>query len=523
MKKALSLFLTLLIIIGGFSAEAAADISALTDGAAEYVYLNVQTPSFGSVGGEWAVFALARSGRDIPAEYFKGYTERLTNTVKGANGLLHDKKYTEYSRAAIALSSIGADPKNVGGYDLTAPLLDFDKTVWQGINGPVWALIAMQCADFGDSSIKSSYVDYILSLELQGGGFALTKDGDAPDVDVTAMVLTALAPYGEREDVNGVIERGISYLSAEQNEKGGYESFGTQNAESAAQVLLCMSVLGIPYTDSRFIKNGNTILDFILKFQKDGGFSHTEDETAPNLMTTEQCLYSLAAAERLYENKPSIFDMSDAPKLQKSEGLSGKLDDVSKSVIKYQGKTFEDIKGLGCREAVETLASRGIINGMTDLAFEPSGTMTRAQFATITVLALGLPVKPTDVFADVNENDWFFPYVGTAYSYEIVKGVSETEFNPSGTITREEAAVMLCRAAALCGLGTDMSLLNPLDYLSEFPDYTEISAWAQNAMAFCCKENILDTSVIYLNPHEAVLRAEIAEMIYKMLGKANLL
>ena len=95
---------------------------------------------------------------------------------------------------------------------------------------------------------------------------------------------------------------------------------------------------------------------------------------------------------------------------------------------------------------------------------------------------------------------------------------------PGGPCPRRHGVgLALCRAAALCGLGTDMSLLNPLDYLSEFPDYTEISAWAQNAMAFCCKENILDTSVIYLNPHEAVLRAEIAEMIYKMLGKANLL
>ncbi|MBO4898234.1 MAG: S-layer homology domain-containing protein [Clostridia bacterium] len=523
MKKALSLFLSLLIILGGFSAEAAADISALTDGAAAYVSSNVQAPSFGSVGGEWAIFSLARCGREMPEEYFKGYIDRLTGTVKDANGVLHDKKYTEYSRAVIALSSIGADPKNIGGYDLTAPLLDFDKTVWQGINGPVWALIAMQCAGFGDDQIKSTYVDYILSLELPDGGFALTKDNDTPDVDVTAMVLTAFAPYKNNENVSSAIQRGISFLSAVQTSSGGYESFGTENAESAAQVLLCISQLGIPYTDSRFIKNGSTIPDFLTKFQKDGGFSHTADEDAPSLMTTEQCLYSLAAAERLSQNKPSIFDMSDAPKPKKSEGLSGKLDDVSISVIKYEGKTFEDIKGLDCQTAVETLASRGIINGMTDLAFEPSGTMTRAQFATITVSALSLPQKQTNAFADVNTADWFYPYVGTAYSYGIVKGVSETEFNPSGTITREEAAVMLCRAAALCGLDTDMSMYNTLDYLSEFPDYTDISDWAQNDMAFCCREKILDTSVVYINPREAVTRAEIAEMVYKMLGKANLL
>ncbi len=288
-------------------------------------------------------------------------------------------------------------------------------------------------------------------------------------------------------------------------------------------MLLAISALGIPFSDSRFQKNGNTISDFLAKFQKDGGFSHTEDDAAPNLMTTEQCLYALSAAERLLQNKPSLFDMSDSLKIQKSEGIWGKLDVVSKSVIKYPGKSFNDIKGLNCQTAVETLSSRGIINGMTDASFEPLGTMTRAQFAAITVLALGLPQKTTDTFADVNETDWFYPYVGTAYSYEIVKGVSGTAFNPYGTITREEAAVMLTRAASLCGLETDMSKYNTLDILAEFPDYTSISDWAVNAMAFCCKENILDTSVIEIKPREAVTRGEIAEIIYKMLGKADLL
>ena len=55
------------------------------------------------------------------------------------------KKHTEYSRVILALTSIGKDAQNICGYDLTAPLLDYDKTVWQGINGAIWALIALDC------------------------------------------------------------------------------------------------------------------------------------------------------------------------------------------------------------------------------------------------------------------------------------------------------------------------------------------------------------------------------------------
>ena len=519
MKKTLSVLIAILIILGGFTAEAAADVFSLLDGAAEYVYANAESPAFGSVGGEWAVFSLARCGRDIPETYLSSYLERLSKTVKSKNGVLHDRKYTEYSRTVLALTALGADAQSFAGYDLVSPLTDFEKTVLQGVNGAVWALIALGSANFGSDAIRNDYINYILSAELPSGGFSLGSQSDTPDIDVTAMALTSLAPYRDREDVKGAISRGLSYLSDVQTSRGGFESFGSENAESAAQVLLAISELGIPFTDSRFVKNGNTVLDFLILFQKGGGFSHLENDTAPNLMTTEQCLYALAATERLLLGKASVFDMSDSLGIQKR----GKLDDISVSVIKYKGKSFDDIKEYKNRNAVEALAERGIISGMTENMFVPDGTMTRAEFATITVKALSLPLKTTTFFDDVNTSDWFYPFVGTAQSYKIVNGVSQNAFNPYGTITREEAAAMLTRAAALCGLDTDMSLLNPIDFLAEFPDYTLVSDWAVGSVAYCCKEKILDTSVIEIKPLEAITRGEIAEMIYLLLGKAELI
>ena len=113
--------------------------------------------------------------------------------------------------------------------------------------------------------------------------------------------------------------------------------------------------------------------------------------------------------------------------------------------------------------------------------------------------------------------------MGTAYSYGIIKGVSETEFNPNGTITREEASVMVTRAAKLCGMNTELDTLAIRDVLAQFFDYVKASDWSQSSLAFCYNEKILDDSVMDIKPKEAVTRAEIASMLYNMLSKASLL
>ena len=127
-----------------FSVSAAA-LAAVTDTAladavtdtAQYMYKTVKSPQVGSIGGEWAVLGLARSGYEVPEEYYQDYYGTVEAYVKACDGNLHDKKYTEYSRVIVALSAIGKDARDVAGYDLTKPLGDYDKTIWQGLNGPI--------------------------------------------------------------------------------------------------------------------------------------------------------------------------------------------------------------------------------------------------------------------------------------------------------------------------------------------------------------------------------------------------
>lgn len=84
----------------------------------------------------------------VPQSYWDNYYSNLENYVKAHNGVLHSRKYTEYSRVVLALTAIGKEPSNVAGYNLLTPLGDYDKTIQQGINGPIWALLALDSGNY---------------------------------------------------------------------------------------------------------------------------------------------------------------------------------------------------------------------------------------------------------------------------------------------------------------------------------------------------------------------------------------
>ena len=142
----LAFMLLLSLSVPAFAAET--DLTAAVQGSAKYMLNTVREPQVGSVGGEWAVIGLARSGYDVPQKYWDDYYATVEDYVEEHKGNLHDKKYTEYSRLIVALTAIGADPSDVAGYNLLTPLGDFDKTIWQGINGPIWALIALDAGKY---------------------------------------------------------------------------------------------------------------------------------------------------------------------------------------------------------------------------------------------------------------------------------------------------------------------------------------------------------------------------------------
>ena len=286
---------------------------------AGYLQAQIAEPGTGSVGGDWLIFGLARSGVKVPQKYFDAYYENVEAAVREKNGVLSDRKYTEYSRTVLALTAIGKNPADVAGFDLLKPLADFEQVTRQGINGTIFALLALDSGNYEipenpDAAVQATrqmYVDELLARALPDGGWTLT--GGEPDVDITAMTLQALAKYRDQADVTAAVERGLAVLSSLQEPDAGYVSWGSSNSESVAQVIVALTELGVPLDDERFTKNGITVEDALLRFaQENGAFVHVRDGSGgDDGMATEQAFYALAAIHRAETGETTLYDMTD--------------------------------------------------------------------------------------------------------------------------------------------------------------------------------------------------------------------
>lgn len=361
-KKRVAIALAAALVVSGIGYVPKADAESVTQVTGDYsqevnevcdtMEFVVSDPAFGSMGGEWAALVLGRAGRmteEWKTKYLaavKTSFDNVSETLKAQNKL-HRTKLTENSRAIIGLYSAGADVTDFNGWNLCAPLAgdnvggdkteesaDYTATLKQGINGPIYALIALDYAGYNSegetkvtnvteentTTLRDDYLNYILSKEIPGGGWALF--GDSADPDITMMAVQALSKYTYLPEVNDAVERALTVMSSKQNDQGGYSSWGSVNAESISQVICGLTMLGIdPTTDERFIKNGNTLVDALKSFRADcvkdkvtyseyRGYAHAEQNGVMkyNQMATEQAGYAMVAlwcqkkGQKLYQN-----------------------------------------------------------------------------------------------------------------------------------------------------------------------------------------------------------------------------
>ena len=264
------------------------------------------------------VIGLARSGK-ISKEFSDGYYSNAESYVKTVgSSKLHRSKSTENSRMIIALTAIGKDPRDIAGYNLLTPLADFNFVKKQGINGPVWALIAFDTMQYDiptDPSVsvqttREKLINYILSNQCTDGGWDL--NGESADADVTGMAIQALEPYVTKNTgVREAVEKALNVISNSQNSNGCFMTGGEATPESSAQIITALSAMNIDSNaDERFIKSGNSALDGLLSFSVENGFEHTKGK-GYNQMSTEQSYYALVSFDRYKNGQNSLYDMTD--------------------------------------------------------------------------------------------------------------------------------------------------------------------------------------------------------------------
>lgn len=250
-------------------------------------------------GSEWYVMALSQYG-----DYdFSGYEAALVK-------YLSEKEVgSASSRLKYALTLIA-----VGSSDSYISRALNNSIGEQGIMSLIFGMHLLNNGCTSDKYSLSALKREILSLQLADGGWAVS--GMNGDVDVTAMAVQALAPhYPNDASVKSAVDAAVELLSVRQQENGGYSSYGVSNPESTAQVLVALSSLGIDAgTDSRFIKNGNTVFDGIGSYKlPDGSFCH-EAGGGSSETATVQVFYSMVAYDLMKNGggKLYVFDRKEA-------------------------------------------------------------------------------------------------------------------------------------------------------------------------------------------------------------------
>lgn len=258
----------------------------------------------------WPIIGLARLDRYDGLSSYLAENEKYI--AQDWNSLT--RKVTDLARISLAVGSAKGDPRNFAGKDLIAEIANYPDIEAQGINGPIFALIALNSGDYDLPSnaqwTPDKLLKIILDKQLSDGGFSLDGTGDS-DPDITAMALQALAPYNtdSHPEVQAAVNKAIACLAALQDTEGGFKSGGTENSESISQVIIALSSLGIDVdTDPLFIKNNNTLLSALLRFRAtDGGFKHILTGTS-NSTASEQALLALASYLRLKDGMNSLYD-----------------------------------------------------------------------------------------------------------------------------------------------------------------------------------------------------------------------
>lgn len=454
-----ALILTLFVSILPVYAQENID---LPDRVCTKIVENTPDPSVSSIGGEWAVVALARSGYNMPDGYYDSYRQKAAEYINEGNA----RRYTDYSRITLALSALGYNAAAAVEY-----LNDFDKVVSQGINGAVYALIALDSKEY-NSDLRAKYLEFILEKQHADGGFGLSDDSD---IDVTAMTLQALANYSDDENVQNVIRKALQYLDVQ----------NIVTSESASQAVIAMCAIG---------QSADKYEAELMKYYKDGMFEH-EIGGGENIMATEQAACALAALKRYKNGEKFIYDMTDTE--QKNGSTS-----------------FLDISA-GDAKHLEFLKANNVMGGRSESVFDPDNMITRAEFASIAVRALqykqNIEITDKNSFSDVPSDSWYKSYVATAAKYGLIYGMSESEFAPDENLTREMAMVIMTRICKACG--RNISVNDADNILNSYDD--KISDWAKNETAFCVKNGYFKNNPI--EPQKNITRVETARMLAEIL------
>ncbi|MBP3962264.1 S-layer homology domain-containing protein [Paenibacillus lignilyticus] len=250
---------------------------------------------------------------------------------------------------------------------------------------------------------------------------------------------------------------------------------------------------------------------------KDGSVKKLSSFTKP---VTLQLQLAASADARL----TGIYYLSDLGGVEyiggtlKGNTLTAEIGHFSQYGVFSYTKKFADVPTTHwAADVIEELTAKHVVQGISTDSFGPKAKVTRAEFVTMLVRALGLKATSTAPFTDVNADSWYADATAAAYENDITSGTSAGKFEPNKPITREEMALMITRVyEKQHGQATSGSAAD----IDAFQDKNAISSWAKEAVEAAVHAGLLVGSDHLFSPRSNTTRAEAAQALYNLLFRA---
>lgn len=176
--------------------------------------------------------------------------------------------------------------------------------------------------------------------------------------------------------------------------------------------------------------------------------------------------------------------------------------------------SFSDMNGYSSYAgSVGLMTNLGIINGVGNNKFNPSGSVTRGEWITMLYRAAGSPAVYSSVsFTDVPS--WCKDAVQWAVQNGITDGIGNNKFGPDMTLDRMQIVTFMYRFAKLQGMDVSSTL-----YLSAYTDGNTVDTWAQPAMKWALQKGYLDPVGGKIQPKGTMTRVLVADCLTRLLTK----
>jgi len=188
----------------------------------------------------------------------------------------------------------------------------------------------------------------------------------------------------------------------------------------------------------------------------------------------------------------------------------------SKYALSFVEKTYSDIKKYSWAiKPIEVLASKGVLDGITEDVFNPGKAITREECIAWLVRALGITAEVTSNFDDLGDSK-YSKEIGIAKKLSITSGVGDNNFAPKKAITRQDLMKLTCSALEVAKKKLDKG---NMDDLVKFTDAYKTSSYAIDSVAALVTSGIIVGSDNSINPKGNTTRAEASVIMYKLYNR----